>query len=360
MDESFRQLLPLLRPRSESGLYAAVVLVLLVLVLVTGLITYLTAQRWLRRASARAFRSAAGERGLTPSQIDLLADMARHGKLRNPLLLLSSLRTFDRQAASVAEKATDGSEENRRRLRELTAIRAALGFDRSRPSQPLHNTRTIAPGQVLMVWPVAGDIEGFIHCGVVHRDDSAIEAVPLLRQHDVHLSHLETGDPIKVRFWRGGDTEYRFRTQILAAHPKTTSILIKHSETVERVQKRDYFRIRANVKVVFHTVRRADYDAGRDCPMSGPRESIVGTVVDLSAGGMSALLESAPPGDCLLIVDGSYCGPFALGGVACEIVDQSPGARGCEVRLRYVDLPVNVQDDLVAQLYREQLERAAM
>ena len=49
---------------------------------------------------------------------------------------------------------------------------------------------------------------------VTGRDERGIETGPLLKEDD-SLDGLQVGDEVTVRFWREGDTEYHFSSQVL-------------------------------------------------------------------------------------------------------------------------------------------------
>jgi c-di-GMP-binding flagellar brake protein YcgR len=95
---------------------------------------------------------------------------------------------------------------------------------------------------------------GFIQCVVVGRDERAVTAVPLRHDGDHLLSQLQAGPKIKVRFWRDGDTEYRFRTDILEFEQHTTSVRIRHAEELERVQQRYFYRIHVGLPIVLYAL----------------------------------------------------------------------------------------------------------
>jgi len=246
MDESFRKVLPLFRPRTEypwvyEWLADAVVATALVVVLALVAWTLYQKSRWQRHVR-ESFALAAAERGLDPTQISLLLRITHEGHMRHPLLVLSSLDTYDRQVGEFVGRRRDDAEHSAV-VESLAHIRSILGFDDTPPGRSVHTTRQLKVGQRLMVWPVKGTRRGFCQCVVAHCDDDGIVAVPLLRVDDHLLAELQPGDRIKARFWREHDTEYRFRTRIRESDPETTSILIEHTDELEHIQKRDFYRL---------------------------------------------------------------------------------------------------------------------
>lgn len=345
MDSGFQQVLPYIRPRSgELGWLGLLVGGMLLALLVGSVLTWL-ATIWRRRTQTRrSFFAAAAERQLSPKHTQLLYDISRQHGMRDPLLLLTSLRTFDQHAGRVAEGG------DKRRLKAVGAARMRLGFDTPSVQQRFYTTRTLAPGQKLMVWP-HGQEAGFIQCVVVDRDERAITAVPLRRDDDRLLSNLQAGDQIKVRFWRDGDTEYRFRTDILEVESDRTSIRIRHAETLERVQQRDFYRVRVGRPLGLYALPPGIEDLEPDKVSAAATDRLDGTLLDISGGGLSFFDEKPVPRQGELVVDPDYDGPFPIAGAHLLLVEQHQQPEGWRVRLQFVELPASVKDDLVAAIF---------
>lgn len=350
MNPALQEVLPYIRPRSgELGWLGLLMAGMLLALLIGAVLSYL-ATLWRRRVRARrAFFAAATERHLSPAQSQLLYEISRHHRMHDPLLLLTSLKTFDQHAGRVA---ADGRA--RQHLKAIGAIRRHLGFDAPSVKQRFYTTRTLAPGQKLVVW-AHGQQAGFVQCVVVGRDERAITAVPLRRDDDRLLSDLRAGDRIKVRFWRDGDTEYRFRTDILEAKADTTSVRIRHAESLERVQKRDFYRIRVDLPLRLYALPLGVEDIALERVVETATDSLEGQLLDLSGGGLSFFHGTPVPRQAELVVDPAYDGPFPLAGAHLLLVEQLKQADGWNVRLQFVELPSAVRDDLVAALFDYEL-----
>lgn len=260
MDESFRKVLPYFQLRYDNQweyVWLTWSVIAVALALAAGGVVAAVWGNWRRQRHARAqFLEAVQERRLGESEGRLLQMMAREGRLKHPLILLTSVQTFDRCVAAYLARRRKGGRVGLRPnlVRRLSRIRRQLGFDLAPEGRLLHTTRELAVGQRLMVWPVKGGPPGFCPCMVTQRDDRAITAVPVLRRDDTCLAALQPGDRVKVRFWRQDDTEYRFRTQVLDADPKTTELVLDNVERLERIQKRDFYRLNVHFEVVFFPV----------------------------------------------------------------------------------------------------------
>ncbi len=359
MHESFKEVLPYFKLRYDAPwvyewLTFAIIGIALVFVLTTVIVALVRRRRW-HRHTWQAFRAAARERGLGNSQRDLLELMGREGKLKNPLLLLSSLTAFDQQVARHLKEQTNGTPGDHPKLiKRLSAVRDTLGFGTVQEGDALVSTREIPTGQRLMVWPAKGGPSGFCQCVVTERDDGAIKAVPLLREDDSFLGSLETGDRIKVRFWRHDDTEYRFRTRIVETDQTTTSIVIEHSTNLERIQKRDFFRVEVKFPIRFYLLNEAEMREPPE-PAGNARS---GTVIDLSAGGLGLMTSEEIPPEHLILIDPDFEGQFPLAGLIGRPVDQRPGESEFSVRIEFERLSPGRESELVSAVQQQQLRRA--
>lgn len=348
MDESFRKVLPLLRPRTEypwvyEWLADAVVATALVVVVALVAWTLVQRSRW-RRHIRESFALAAAERGLDPAQIALLLRITGEGRMHNPLLVLSSLDTYDHQVGEFVGRRRAASELSSV-VESLEHIRSILGFDDTPPGRSMRSTRQLKAGQRLMVWPVKGSPRGFCQCVVAHRDDDGIVAVPLLRVDDHLLAQLQAGDRIKARFWREHDTEYRFRTHIRESDPETTSILIEHTDKLEHTQKRDFYRLKVHFDLALH-------------PASGEGQNLSGVVTDISGGGLSLATPGPVSAGDLYRVDPDFEGPFPIAGQACQIVDDEAMGEGRRLGLEFTHISRKRQGDLVNAIFHLEVQRS--
>ena len=361
MDDSFREVLPYFKLRYDAPwvydwLAYAIIGVALAFVVTTVVIALVRRRRW-HRHTWQSFRAAARERGLNNSQRDVLEEMARTGKLRNPLLVLSSLTAFDQQVARHLKEHTHGdAREDPKLIKTLYGARDKLGFNAVPEGTALASTREIGSGQRLMVWPAKGGPSGFCQCVVTERDDATIKAVPLLREDDSFLGALETGDRVKVRFWRHDDTEYRFRTRILETDPATTSIALEHSARLERIQKRDFFRVEVKFPFLFFLLNEAEM---QEPPMPAGK-SRHGTVVDVSAGGLSMLTDEEIPDGHLILIDTDHKGPLPLAGLIGRAIDQQRRGAGFSSRVEFERISPARESELVSAVQQQQLRRVTV
>lgn len=352
MDESFRSVLPYLRLQNQVPPWLGDFFIFLGLVVLPALVLLsLFRKHRLRRRTYELFLDHATERGLSQEQRRLLLDIARKNRTKQPLLLLSSLKAFDQHLGRYTGRLDLGDGKERERLAaELGDLRRALGFESPPPGQPLLTSRQIEAGQTLMVWPEKGGPEGFCPCTVVQRDEAAIVLVPLLKKDEAHFEILDTGERVKVRFWGADHAEYRFRTEVLPTDPGTTVFALRHAERLERIQKRDFFRLPVDFELVLYpAVEQA---------LGEEMEPVEARALDLSGGGMAVLTRAAIPPDTYLVVDPHFRGEFPVAGLRCKVLKQTSTPHGHRLSLEFLDLSPRQEGEIIRHVYQHQLHRA--
>ena len=359
MDRSYENLLPLIRLRSDAPEWLVPLLLGFVVALVLSMIAYplIRRFRW-QRNLWNTFGASAEERGLSDKQRRLLERVARADKMKHPLLLLTSLKAFDRHVGGYAGKLDRRSDQSAEpRLNEITEIRRQLGFDRPAPGQPVYSTREIQVGQTIMVWPVKGGPKGFCSCFVIHVDERAITVVPLISEENKYLNALTEGDKVKVRFWREGDTEYRFRSQVVETMPEATTVKIRHSQRLEHIQKRDFFRLDTNFSLSLFPAVAKNGNGLQGDNGSGDPDAIEVVVTNVSGGGLAVVATAAIETESVLTVDPKFEDSFPLAGLVCRVIKVLKDPRGHRMSLEFVDLPPQRERELVRTIYTYQHRR---
>ena len=348
--------LPFLRPRTEEPttivLFAFVVLSLSIASLI-GL--HLWRQRRQRVDLEARFSKLGTQKGLAPQQIRYLLQLAWTTRMKNPLLLLNSVYAFDKIAGGRASELLHATHQDE--LMKIGAIRTALGFDSLAPDQPLRTTRQSETGWTIMVW--RDETETFYPWILVDRDERALTIVPLFRADHAHFSALASGDRLTAHIWREQDTEYRFNTEILSVEAKSLVSQLRHAETIERLQQRDFYRLNVQFDIAF-ILEGSISEEGEDAEenqddLTG--QYITGRVLNLSAGGLSALTEQPVPSTHKLHIDSTCTQPFPLGGIQCEVMQGSDTSGSAPLQLRFEALSPERERSLVQLIYQYQSNR---
>jgi len=378
--ENLESVLPFLRPRSaELTWYVLLFAFLLGAGLATLVILYALRRRRHKRQIEARFLLQAEEKGLASSQTRFLLQFARQNRMNNPLLLLNSVYLFDRLLGEHAARLGDRDPDDPI-LETIAQIRTCLGFDNLSVDQALRSTRQLAPGQTLMVWTEGDEGEGGTAWVIIGRDERAITVAPLLKEEDRQFDAVRPGGSLAVRFWREGDTEYRFAAEILAVNPKASTALLRHADRLERMQQRDFFRVQVRFPITFFVVPREAAETTPEEFLSREEEEEVredeqdaetgaqlafdlqnaprlgGMVMDLSAGGLGLLIRNAVPPNYLLLVDPDFEGPFPLEGIFCEVVHAQEAPGGNHLQVHFVNLSPTREKKIVRQVYQHQIQ----
>ena len=416
-NDRIREILPLLRPRSpEPTLFSQTVFYLLGIGLALIVILYLTRKIRQSREQESLFRQLGHDLGLKKGQIEFLRLVSRRLRLKRPRRLLTSASFFERHigdhATKLANKNLDHND-----LPRIADIRQALGFDELSLAQALTSTRQIEKGQTLLVWETDDHKEGFTPWILVDRDEASLTMSPLLReQGEVRPAHMGIGDEISIRFWRDGDTEYRFDTHVIRLGMEA-ALVLRHTGAVERLQQRDFVRVNTQFPVTFYELEEAsapdvdgpalttqaavvmldnedveDEDASSsDASESGwealntsveeqdsdPADAdpvgsapsaakdhlpldktrqIHGQAVNISAGGIGVLLHGNLPESRRWLVDPDFKGSFPLASIVCTVVGEQKGRGDATVvKLKFEELTSGAEKDIVRQVYEHQI-----
>ncbi|MFT5377073.1 MAG: hypothetical protein ACI906_003911 [Candidatus Latescibacterota bacterium] len=372
-DDKLRDALPFLRPRIEEP--SAIILLFFGL-LCTGLMTLvvLHLMRSLKERKKRhlKLREAGAGKGLNSREIALLERLG--SKSSNPVQLVESLYAFDRTIAPYLEDLLE-RDWNHKQIRQIAHIRQQLGFDQVPAEQALRSTRQLEEGLTLMVWCEAQEIENFYPWVLVRREERALVLAPLLQEDFARYGTLAHDQPLAVRFWRSADTEYRFESAIYSADPSTNTIVLHHSDTIERLQQRDFHRIYTHFAIRFFLVKESALALEGKTPEEGAETKslpaaaatsntirsgrrIEATVLDLSAGGLSIETQATGPIEGILIVDPDFEEPFPLAELSCQIVHQTRVGSANRLQLRFDSMPAAREAELVRCVYEHQLRQA--
>jgi hypothetical protein len=198
---------------AEPTFFSQTVFYLLIAGLASLVIIYFVRHVHLRRRRHREFLEYGHKLGLQDSEILFLRKIGLREKMKNPLRLLTSVTMFDRHVGAFAGRLAAKNLEHPL-LDDIASIRQAMNFDAVPETKTLNSTRQIEKGQSLLAWQGADVVEGFSPWLVVKRNEGALPLVPILEGDRGYFTDLKVGDPISARFWRQGDTEYRFDTHV--------------------------------------------------------------------------------------------------------------------------------------------------
>jgi c-di-GMP-binding flagellar brake protein YcgR len=154
--------------------------------------------------------------------------------------------------------------------------------------------------------------------------------------------------------WRQDDARYRFTLTLAKQTQEPPRLLFHHAERIERLQARQYFRVRCNQPV---TAGIINVPPGEPIENLGARpdlRQLRGRLVSISAGGLAVeMMANLTARDIIRV-------PLRLQGfkpvtVAARVVGSEPrGAGNYLVRGEFVDISEDTRDVVAQYVWRRQ------
>jgi len=243
----------------------------------------------IQQYSAGVFRRTAKAMGLPGPHIEVLEKLVQACKLKQPMLVFSSAGLLDDTlkkglfSLDAARELSEAERENRKTL--IFQIKQIIERN-ARKGTAVHSTTFLRPGQVLAITPENGG--AFSSRVVSNMKDFLTVSAPT--QPTGAETRWARGTRLSVYLWRENDAGYSFVTKILGYDTVkgVSSMLIQHSKTVRREQRRKSRRKELMRPCFFYPIRITETGEGRKAERKAIVEQnlrTLGTVVDLSAGG---------------------------------------------------------------------------
>ena len=276
-------------------IFLAIILVFLIILIIgrrmsgRGNIRLSPEQR--RKYNKFVFRRMARDIGLQKSHTEMLDYLVKACKVKQPFLVFSNAGLLDdiiKKGIYSLDHNRDISEEAREQnLSVIFQIKQIIERN-SRKGIGIRSTNLLKPGQSLVI---TEESSGQYAMKVVSnmRDMLCLSAPHNKAGHDFRW---RKGTRLRAHFWRDSDAGYSFQTKVLGYDTIKGKIcvLIQHSKTLRREQKRKFRRRPLERPCFFYPIQIMETGTGR----KKKRRAIVeqskrhlGTVADISAGGCS-------------------------------------------------------------------------
>jgi c-di-GMP-binding flagellar brake protein YcgR len=241
------------------------------------------------RFSNASFRRTGKAIGLTPAHIDMLENLVRVCKLKQPFLLFTSTTLLDdtlKKGLHSIDNARDLAEDERENRRAIVFQIKQIVEQSGRKGAQLSSTTSLKPGQMLTITPEgAGPFSSKVISNM--KDFLTVGAPTQPAGADTRWMR---GTKLSVYLWKENDAGYSFQSKVLGYDTVKgiPSVLIQHSKTLRREQRRRSRRRELMRPCFYFPIRIVESGEGR----RAERKAVVdqslrtlGTVVDLSAGG---------------------------------------------------------------------------
>lgn len=244
-----------------------------------------------RKYNKFVFRRMARDIGLQKSHAEMLDYLVKACKVKQPFLVFSNAGLLD----DILRKGIYSLDNNRDITEEAKEQKLGLIFQikqiierNSRRGIGIRSTNLLKPGQPLVV---TEESDGQYAVKVVSnmRDMLYLSAPQNKAGHDFRW---RKGTRLRAHFWRDSDAGYSFQTKILGYDTIKGKIcvLIQHSKTLRREQKRKFRRRPLEKPCFFYPVQIVEMGLGRKKKRKAMVEQSkrhLGTIADISAGGCS-------------------------------------------------------------------------
>jgi hypothetical protein len=249
------------------------------------------------KVSSAMFRREARRVGLTDPASDLLENLVRMCKLKQPLLVFTSASLLDdtlKKGLYSVDSSRDLSDEAKEN-RKATIFQIKQTIERNaRKDVALRSTTLLRPGQILTISPEAS--AAFSSKVISNMKDFLTVSAPT--QPAGAGTRWMRGTKLSVYLWRDNDAGYSFISKVLGYDTVkgVASVLIQHSRTLRREQRRRNRRREIMRQSFFYPIRIVESGEGRKLQRKASVEMsqrALGIVVDLSSGGCA--IESMKP-----------------------------------------------------------------
>jgi len=244
-----------------------------------------------RKYNKFVFRRMARDIGLQKSHTEMLDYLVKACKVKQPFLVFSNAGLLD----DIIKKGIYSLDHNRDISEEARENNLSLIFQikqiierNTRKGIGIRSTNLLKPGQSLVI---TEESSGQYAMKVVSnmRDMLCLSAPHNKAGHDFRW---RKGTRLRAHFWRDSDAGYSFQTKVLGYDTIKGKIcvLIQHSKTLRREQKRKFRRRLLAKPCFFYPIQIMEMGAGRKKKRSAVVEQSkrhLGTVADISAGGCS-------------------------------------------------------------------------
>jgi c-di-GMP-binding flagellar brake protein YcgR len=241
------------------------------------------------RYSSAVFKRTGKALGLSPQHVDLLENLVRLCKVKQPLLIYSSASLLDdtlKKGLYSVDNQRDLAEEQRE-TRKASIFQIKQIIERNaRRGAVLRSTTFLKPGQLLSMKPESGgQFSGKVISNM--KDFLTVSAPAQPSGGDVRWAR---GTKLAIYFWRDNDAGYSFISKVLGYDTVKgiPSVLIQHSKTLRREQRRRSRRREIMRACFYYPIKITETGQGRKAERKAVVEQTMrtlGTVVDLSAGG---------------------------------------------------------------------------
>ncbi len=249
------------------------------------------AQRKRIRGFWRSAEDIAKDKDLSDQEWRELRTLIQHRSPKDPLRIIAERYPFDNAVGEeLGELLRHGKKERYKELGViLRDVRGALAHDYIPLGQRIHSTRELFNNQRIWIADASSSPLNWIEMKTLGVD----EAFLTLGRTDASktMPTFRPGTTVRCRMWRDDDARYLFDLTCDGPHADLPGINFIHASNMERVQARQYFRVRHDQTADLGIINKPVDETEDVDLMSRPTVAkIRGRITNVSAGGFAAVV----------------------------------------------------------------------
>lgn len=286
----FDSFVPLRFPLANQATILAMGACLVILFLAAILMELLrrrNARRRQMQAEWDTVKLCVQKKEFSEQEADLLVRMLRKRAPKAPLPVLTTRREFEACVeAEMADVQASGDEDLFRETGiMLREIRVRLDLDYVPFGQRIQSTRELNVGQEVWLAPGAPGTGQWSRASILAVDEAYLHVAV----RDEKLLDDAPGRELRCHFWREDDARYELTLTVAHGEGAPPTISFLHSTGLQRVQARDFFRVRYNQETTIGVL-----SAVNNQEEGQPRRVVTrvrGRISSLSGGGLAVVTQ---------------------------------------------------------------------
>lgn len=251
------------------------------------------------RAQWRTAAEIAEEKELSTDEWREIQSLIRRHAPEDPLRVMTVRQQFDTCVSEAMESLLKAGDSNRYQHYGTLYrdIRIRLALDYVPIGQRIHSTRELMNNQRIWIANASERPPTWFEMKVVNVDEAHLA---LERPDDAAPPRLNPGDTVLCRMWRDDDARYVFDMQFAERRSDPDAFLFVHNAKLERIQARQFYRVRHNQSATFAVITKSPDGDDSDAYTRNVTASVRGRITNLSAGGMALVVNQVVSKQVLL------------------------------------------------------------
>ena len=259
-----------------------------------------------RKYTKGGFRRRGKQLGLSKAHITTLEFLRQKYQVKSPMVLLQNSRQLDFYLnKAVREIDEQVASEEVKEAQKLTLYRIKQIIERTgQKSASINSTKQLKPGQRISV---TGENETRYESRIVAiLKDGVVVEVPA--SEDGSQVRWKKWSPVLAHFWKSNGEGFSFQSKVAGYNTfkEVPSIFLQHSNRIQVAKQRKYCRKSIDSPCYFYPVKVMPVGTGRNAQKRAyvdKKRGMLGTIVEVSAGGCSIRATRTLPKGSLIKID---------------------------------------------------------